>query len=684
MTDLATRPQELASAPAQRTTQASADTAQFLDDLFSGQAGLLCLGYIDGDPRIEGIDGKRQEWYAWPRQRSDATQWLNAHNDQGHNTYVRQCLFTKKSGKIAHALPSTLIWQDEAKADTPASILIETSPGNYQAYIRLDRPATVSERSLLMTAWRDARPHTDDCSADPVHFVRVPGGHNTKRHGDFTVRYAVRSERVYPADRLLARCRPEEGKHTSCSSCPETTPAALDKKQLDYWLDHVEDLLNADKTLPRAFVNAGAVSRIILEKRARGEAHLLHESGSPDTSRERLWLANGLIMARYSDEQTAALLWYFEHPDTVRIKGKNAVWADIPRVIALAHQAHPQITPRSPVRTKRDGIESPVASPFGVVKPNRPRGRPTHAPEVDRFFLYLREKITSADPVKIGDLARDYGRHRRTISTYLHDLAAKKRITLRRAGQYGGLVITFPDVIENSTAFAAKNAPVLAIETPETPIAADAAHEETEYQEEKESVYPMCAAADHISDAPAPPLAGAIWQALAALPRQRVNEKTGEVVRWPVTDRRVSGWIAETYPDLWRKWDRNIPAMVDRVRYQQRNARFAELDDLSPGDLDRQITATASTIARFEARAATVDDERRAYYQGEANRRRGRLMMLLTTQQRRDQREAWAGAMPLDRAELYASADAKLAEIRDLRAAGRKRRFVMPEEALPL
>jgi hypothetical protein len=165
------------------------DTAQFLDDLFSGQSGRLCLGFIDGDPRIEEM---QEEWYDWPRECTTILDRYVFHDQQGHDIYVRMCLFTKRSGKYINALPSRWIWQDEAKIDTPCTMLIESSEGNYQALIELDRLATTEERRRLMTAWRDARDGTDDCSADAVHHIRVPDGHNRKRHGDWLVRYAYR------------------------------------------------------------------------------------------------------------------------------------------------------------------------------------------------------------------------------------------------------------------------------------------------------------------------------------------------------------------------------------------------------------------------------------------------------------------------------------------------------------
>jgi hypothetical protein len=139
-----------------------------------------------------------------------------------------------------------------------------------------------------------------------------------------------------------------------------------------------------------------------------------------------------------------------------------------------------------------------------VIEIPRGRGRPSHAPEVERFYLFLRETISNTDPMKIGDLADAYGVHRRTASTYLNELRTAKRITTRRLARGKGLIITFDDVIE----FAAG-------ETDDSPAAmaeidaAAAPHEETR---DNNCVSSLVAEADHITEeqppeAPCPPVA---------------------------------------------------------------------------------------------------------------------------------------------------------------------------------
>jgi hypothetical protein len=86
------------------------DTAWQLDYLFGNQDGWLCLGLVDGDPSIPkgtpGYSPLKEEWYRWPRQRTDALQRLAQLDQRGINTYIRQCLFSRRSGAQAYALPS--------------------------------------------------------------------------------------------------------------------------------------------------------------------------------------------------------------------------------------------------------------------------------------------------------------------------------------------------------------------------------------------------------------------------------------------------------------------------------------------------------------------------------------------------------------------------------------------------
>src|SRR5688572_17238443 len=107
------------------------EAAQFLDDLFAGQSGWLCLGSIDGDPSIpkgaHGYSPMKSEWYMWPKQQHETLERLTWHDAQGHNTYVRMCLFKSRNGTLNNAHPSPILWIDDVlNPRIHCSILIET------------------------------------------------------------------------------------------------------------------------------------------------------------------------------------------------------------------------------------------------------------------------------------------------------------------------------------------------------------------------------------------------------------------------------------------------------------------------------------------------------------------------------------------------------------------------------
>src|SRR5262249_49523519 len=123
---------------------------------------------------------------------------------------------------------------------------------------------------------------------------------------------------------------------------------------------------------------------------------------------------------------------------------------------------------------------------------------------------------------------------------------------------------------------------------------------ETEIQRE-ECVSPDRANDDHISEPPTLP--DAIGAAFDALPGRRVNKKTGELISWPRSTKRVLAWLAEQCPDMWPQWERAAPRQIERVRKLRRNAVFAEVRDLKSEDLDKALTGCSQRIVRYERRA---------------------------------------------------------------------------------
>jgi hypothetical protein len=157
--------------------------ADFLTARFSGQSGWLCLGWIAGDPKIEPLC---ERWYELPRQLSAAIHWVQTLADCHANLYVAPCLFAERRRSYATALPSAWLWLDDVALD--GAELVESSPGNFQSWLPLDKALHARERSMLQRALRDIGDGADRCSADGVHMARLPGGWNRKYDSCWPVR----------------------------------------------------------------------------------------------------------------------------------------------------------------------------------------------------------------------------------------------------------------------------------------------------------------------------------------------------------------------------------------------------------------------------------------------------------------------------------------------------------------
>jgi hypothetical protein len=161
----------------------------------------------------------------------------------------------------------------------------------------------------------------------------------------------------------------------------------------------------------------------------------------------------------------------------------------------------------------------------------------------------------------------------------------------------------------------------------------------------EETNHPSCVSSqhadDHSSTAPAPTLAEVIAGLLDSLPRRRLDDRTGQITRWPITLRRVLAALAEHYPAEWPVWQHAAPGTYRRVRAERDAEQFVAVRQLSAQALDQQLTNISRAIGRFEQRAAHEGNPALSrHWMAEANRRRGRLALLMGERQRRDEREA--------------------------------------------
>jgi hypothetical protein len=263
----------------------------FLTARFGGQSGWLCLGWIAGDPRVEPL---REEWYQLPRQLTAAIDWAEAQAEHGMNLYVAPCLFAERRRCYATALPTAWLWLDDVAF--AGAELIETSRGNYQSWLPLDRPLNAEERSALQRSLRDATGNADTCSADAVHLARLPGGWNCKQRGNWQVRVARAAAPPICVDNLRM-CYPASRQ-----------PTRIDLPDAD-WDKLPPGQVLAQSRRFQALVEANAqLSRLVADEPVALTCH-----GYQDDSRSarRAIFVCQLLHARYPHDEIRALASHF-------------------------------------------------------------------------------------------------------------------------------------------------------------------------------------------------------------------------------------------------------------------------------------------------------------------------------------------------------------------------------------
>lgn len=440
--------------------------------------------------------------------------WLAWQDAQGHNPYVRMCLFAPGKGTTQkNALPSPWIWRDDVKdLRTAFSTLLETSEGNHQALIRLDRPATTVERKRLMTAWRNKYEDSDDCSADPIHFVRVPGTHNTKRGGSWRVRCAERNSRTFSADRLLERC----GGDTPLSD--RVSAARAEQHDADDWKKLPDGRRLLDSPRYQGIITGRPQLRtMFVDKQC---VILTNKNGKTDDSMsaQRAVFVQNLITA-WSDKNPGHLPENEIRAVALSLrpqlgKGKTAEQYKVD-IDWLINRYRP--TNYRPKRTMR-------------LAPKRERGRPAGLGAQTKSTL---QQIAQVAPDEFGRRVFSLdalGVPRRTAQYRIAQLRAKGLI---RTGQIGGNGPLYAILCETGGAQVNSlpvDAPVLPAETQQTAHADDAHHGETEIPREE------CVSPDRASDVapPEPPTLAELAknyldQPASAIGMRCVSRKTGQI-----------------------------------------------------------------------------------------------------------------------------------------------------------
>jgi hypothetical protein len=394
-------------------------------------------------------------------------------------------------------------------------------------------------------------------------------------------------------------------------------------------------------------------------------AGAIRGDGSIDSSQIRAIFANGVRGRGFSFPQFVALFYHFYGADCFAKWGTN------------------------------QGFREEAATLWAKARPARPGDSPqTIVPQGDlleRVYQVLQNYRAGISAiVMLDDVARDLGIHKGTASKAIKDLVAAHRITTRRYGSHGGLIVEFTGelISKNGVGHSnhqnegspsaeiteAKNEGefISGIETtdtqaenavsPSAKIVTDAPICELISAEQKpalgstnmlngvcEKEAPYIDRVLYKSDPVFLPGLGnsqkcsldeAIYAAFEQLPKDRVSEKTGILTKWPQTNRRIVEYVQAEYPGRWKD-KKALERCIETVRSRRKAAEFDALKKLKRETLEKKAASIARYKAKLEERAATDPmQDIREWAAKEANKLSGRIGRYGWELGRREQEDA--------------------------------------------
>jgi RepB DNA-primase from phage plasmid len=591
------------------------------------------------------------------------------------NVYLTRTLFDRKRATKDSAKPSHIIAIEDAPADLPlpASRVLRTSPQSRQSFYRLTEPVSTSKAERLSRLIARAM-KADKSGVNANKVLRLCGGYNTKaKCGDPFLVYVESRARDYTYQELWdaysALLTPSELADVEAKSQHDRAVICWpDAKEqwVTHWCKHIGVLM--DGRMPRVFKYATYSQGYKIFGDPSYIAEWRHEGGSWDASTVRWVRAANLVRGGCTDEMTAAILQTVEDPETIRIKGKNAVYNDIRQCVTQAREHESDHKGRTGydlvgdfARTRQPAYDIPATGQTDAA-PNH-GGRPA-ALIADTLLTFYQEHANSSVVLMTrAEVAATLHVSPATIYRLNAELKTRGEIAIEHADNRQRSIIRLLRLVKTPTAAAVEmtrsDAPIQSVTTPQTaneppqaiethvvlspdparvvaPLSPDA-DEQHKMRSSQTTLEPIPAI---VSVAP-PTLLAAIGEALDALPGERANNRTGELQTWPRTNKRVLCWLEEHYPEVWSQWKRYAPRQIARVRKLRRNTVFNEIRDMPAKALEQAHASCARTIAKFEKRAKLETDAAIcASWEREANKRRGRLAIL--GQERADRQQAEA------------------------------------------
>lgn len=226
------------------------ETQRFWRHLFGGERGQLMVwtGVRGDDGKIVG-ESILSNNFAYPGAAPSAAEWALEKAEEGREVYFCTHLLTSPKRRKEYAQDARALWAEYDGGEVPNGSLrptatIESSPGHYQTYWRLDkavRPGAAEELNKRIAYATGADPSGHDLT----QLLRVPGTVNHKYEGKPLVQIVeLRGDRTYTTAELdsqlpkieeprkTSETRTAQGEHDGAADEP---PVALSEEALKVW-----------------------------------------------------------------------------------------------------------------------------------------------------------------------------------------------------------------------------------------------------------------------------------------------------------------------------------------------------------------------------------------------------------------------------------------------------------------
>lgn len=164
-------------------TTATQLRADFFDHIFEDAHGYVCICLTDPDV---GKSSFEQRFFSWPAKKRQVNEFIEQ-NASSRNLWFCVNLLEKAERKKEFCLSTNLVWSDldttnPDKVDPAPPIVIQSSPGRFQALWRLDERVTpeIAEDYSKRIAYGYRQEGADTSGWDLTQLLRVPYTYNFK------------------------------------------------------------------------------------------------------------------------------------------------------------------------------------------------------------------------------------------------------------------------------------------------------------------------------------------------------------------------------------------------------------------------------------------------------------------------------------------------------------------------